>query len=249
MNAPPYPSTHSATAGPDAGSRTLGSVGARYQRLGPIYDWANLEGPLYAKARSRTIDLLRLQPGAKVLDVASGTGASFPLVERRIGPSGLLAGIDFTPRMLERADRRTERHRWQNVRLYQADVSHLTAEELESVAILARGEQFDAALCVLGLSVIPEWEQAWQTMLALVRPGGRIAVTDAGYPVEAGTSGEAVAARPLARLLSWVFAPDGCQREPWKLVTRDTDEFTLERFTSGYVTVAAGTVRPQDAIT
>jgi demethylmenaquinone methyltransferase/2-methoxy-6-polyprenyl-1,4-benzoquinol methylase len=219
----------------------LAPVYARYQRLAPIYDWANLERPLYAAARARAIELLQLRPGEKVLDVACGTGVNFALIEQRIGPSGRLVGIDLTPPMLERAAARAARHGWENLPLFESDASQLSLERLEALGALEPGERFDAALCTLGLSVIPEWESAWRAMLSVVHHGGRVAVMDGGYPSRSGAAGEIVAARPLARLLCRLFAPQGCHREPWGLVGRDTDDSTLERFTGGYVAVAAGT--------
>jgi ubiquinone/menaquinone biosynthesis C-methylase UbiE len=47
-----------------------------YGRVAAIYDWANLEGVLYARARARAIELLDLQPGDRVLDIACGTGSN-----------------------------------------------------------------------------------------------------------------------------------------------------------------------------
>jgi demethylmenaquinone methyltransferase/2-methoxy-6-polyprenyl-1,4-benzoquinol methylase len=89
----------------------------RYGWLASIYDWANLEGLLYADARACAIELLGLRPGARVLDVACGTGANFALIEARIGPSGELVGIDLTQRMLDRARGRIASEGWRNVRL------------------------------------------------------------------------------------------------------------------------------------
>lgn len=134
-----------------------GLVYRRYQLVAPVYNWVSAERLLWAAARARAIQLLRLRPGASVLDVACGTGRNFAL-----------------------------------------------------------------------------------TMLKLVRPGGRVAVMDAGYPATPGDSGETVLFRPLASLIGWLAAADG-RRQPWQLVERDTSESSLERFRNGYVAVAAGT--------
>jgi S-adenosylmethionine-diacylgycerolhomoserine-N-methlytransferase len=217
------------------------AVRARYGRLARIYDWANLERLLYSRARARTIELLDLHPGAKVLDVACGTGVNHAPIERRIGTSGRLVGIDLTPEMLGRARARAARHDWHNVRLYQSDVSQLSTQRLETLGALNPGERFDAALCTLGLSVIADWQSAWAAMTSVVRPGGRVAVMDAGHPDLSGAAGQ-VAGRPLAWALSRVFAAD-CGRRPWELVARDTDSPILERFTAGYVVTAAGSLR------
>ncbi len=210
-------------------SQTSASVRRRYRRIAPIYDRANLEGLLYARARARAIELLQLQPGARVLDVACGTGASFAAIEQRIGPSGELVGLDLTPQMLTQAEARIRRHGWANVRLLEGDVCAPADGRL--------GAPFDAAICALGMSVIPQWQDAWEAMLALVRPGGRVAVMDAGYP-ERGHR-EDVVPRPFAWLLSRLFVAD-CARRPWRSLQRATDKPVAETFTWGWVTAASG---------
>jgi ubiquinone/menaquinone biosynthesis C-methylase UbiE len=211
------------------------TVRRRYGWVASVYDWANLEGVLYADARAWAIELLDLRPGARVLDVACGTGANFALIEQCIGASGELVGVDLTPQMLNQARARVARAGWSNVRLREGDVCEASAERL--------GAPFDAAVCTLGLSVIPEWQRAWEAMQAAVRPGGRLAIMDAGYPERGGRRGDAVIPRPLASALSHLFAAD-CSRRPWRLLQRDTGDPTSERFTGGWVTAAAGAKAP-----
>jgi ubiquinone/menaquinone biosynthesis C-methylase UbiE len=209
--------------------RSSQSMRRRYGWLASIYGWANLEGLLYADACACAIELLALRPGARVLDVACGTGANFALIEERIGPSGELVGIDLTPQMLDRAGGRTAREGWRNVRLREGDVCALDVEDV--------GGPFDAALCTLGLSVIPHWQRAWEAMTAAVRPGGRVAIMDAGYPEDRAAT---MLARPVAWALSRLFAAD-CSRRPWRLLQRDAGDATTARFALGWVTAAAGT--------
>lgn len=208
------------------------AVRRRYGWVASVYDWANLEGVLYADARATAVALLDLAPGARVLDVACGTGANFGLIRCRIGASGELVGVDLTPLMLARARVRIARAGWENVRVREADVCALGPGEL--------GVPFDAALCTLGLSVIPDWQQAWRSMLACVRPGGRVAVMDAGAPAPGARRIDTAAPRPLAWALERLFAAD-CTRRPWRLLERDTREATSRPFTWGWVTAAAGT--------
>jgi ubiquinone/menaquinone biosynthesis C-methylase UbiE len=170
------------------------TIRRRYGWVASIYDWANLEGALYADARARAIELLDL------------------------------VGVDITPQMLNRARAHVARAGWSNVRLREGDVSELGAERL--------GAPFDAAVCTLGLSVIPQWQRAWEAMQASVRPGGRLAIIDAGYPEGGPRRGDAVIPRPLVWALSRLFAAD-CSRRPWRLLQRDTGDPTSERLTWG----------------
>jgi demethylmenaquinone methyltransferase/2-methoxy-6-polyprenyl-1,4-benzoquinol methylase len=221
--------------------RTLADpAGLLYRLLGPVYDRISGEGRLYEIARARTVDLLHLRPGASVLDIACGTGRNHALIQERIGPAGRLVGVDRSTSMLRQARRRALKHEWTNVTLVNTDASGLNADRLTALGIETRPGGFDAVLCTLGLSVIPDWEGAWRSMLSLTRPGGRIAVMDAGYPRRPGAAGEAVLARPLAWLLCRLFAADP-RRQPWRLVGRDTRDATEDRYTLGYIGVAAGT--------
>ena len=213
-----------------------------YQLIAPVYDRISGEATLYAAARARTIELLNLQPGATVLDLACGTGRNHAAIQQRIGPAGRLVGVDRSPRMLARARQQGVRHGWANVALVETDVTNLTVQELEQAGAAAPPAGFDAALCTLGLSVIPDWRRAWAAMLTLVRPDGRIAVMDAGYPARPGQAGELVALRPAAWLLCRLFAADP-RRQPWELVSTNSDNPTVERHTWGYIGVAAGTLR------
>jgi SAM-dependent methyltransferase len=182
------------------------------------------EGVLYADARAQPIELLDLRPGARVLDVARGTGANFALIEQRIGPSGDLVGVDVTPRMLNQARARVARAGWSNVRLREGDACELGAERLS--------EPIDAAVWTLGLSVIAQWQRAWEAMVSSVRPAARLAIMDAGYPDGDGRRRDAVIPR-IAWALSRLFAAD-CSRRPSRLLQLDTGEPTSERFTWGW---------------
>jgi demethylmenaquinone methyltransferase/2-methoxy-6-polyprenyl-1,4-benzoquinol methylase len=218
-----------------------------YELLAPVYDRVSGEAPLYSTARARTIELLQLRPGATVIDVACGTGRNHEHIQQCIGPAGRLVGVDRSAAMLRRARERAAHHRWSNVELVETDVTNLTPGLFDEGGNAPPSAGFDAVLCTLGLSVISDWRSAWQAMLALVRPGGRIAIMDAGYPAKRGQAGEAVALRPVAWLLCRLFAADP-RRQPWELVGTDTDDPTAERHTWGYIGVAAGTVRAPEVV-
>ncbi|MGY2065630.1 class I SAM-dependent methyltransferase [Blastococcus sp. SYSU DS0619] len=126
---------------------------------------------LHGEHRREAIELLRLEPGATVLDVATGTGANLPLLAERIGASGRICAVDYSPGMLARADAKVRDAGWDNIDLIEADARTLDP------GLVGRTE-FDAAICVLGLSVAPDWRDVFRRMFDLVRPGGRIVVMD-----------------------------------------------------------------------
>ena len=52
-----------------------------------------------------------------------GTGLCLPLLQRKVGPSGTIVGIDASAQMLEVAGARVAEHGWDNVRLLAAPVA------------------------------------------------------------------------------------------------------------------------------
>jgi ubiquinone/menaquinone biosynthesis C-methylase UbiE len=103
-----------------------------------------------------------------VLELACGPGVNFPLLERAIGTSGKLTALDYSQEMLAAARERALGEGWQNVELVQGDAART---ELPA-------ESFDAALCTLGLSVIPDHQAAIARVLAALKGGGRFVVLD-----------------------------------------------------------------------
>ena len=73
---------------------------ARYRDHAPGYD-ASAQRTL--PLRRRTIAKLGLQPGQTVLDVACGTGLSFPLLQAGVGQTGRIIGVEISPDMIDTA--------------------------------------------------------------------------------------------------------------------------------------------------
>lgn len=192
-----------------------------YQWLVPFYLLGN-EGRL----RRKVVDALYLQQGQSVLDVGCGTGRNFPYIIERIGPQGRLIGLDYTPAMLQEAQRLTDRRGWSNVELIRGDAAELSLHD-----------PADAALSTLALTVIPDYRQALQRMVASVRPGGRVAIADA-------RRSERAYARPfnfVADLLGWGAAADVARR-PWEHLGELLHDASYEDFFLGFFYVAAGRV-------
>lgn len=182
---------------------------------------------LHGRHRNEAIDLLRLQPGDSVLDVPTGTGANLPLIIPRVGAEGRIVGVDASPGMLARARRKASSANWENVHLIEGDARRLDVE-------LVGLDRFDAAICMLGLSVIPDWTDVFQRMFDLVRPGGRVVVMDL-YLDGKRTSG---VANTYYRLL----AQADSRRRFWEPLERAVDDLEIidHRWFGGVARIVAG---------
>ena len=65
----------------------------RYRVAARFYDVLSTE-PAYRAGRRIGIEQLALEPGDTVVDIGCGTGPNFALIQDRIGPTGLLLGVD-----------------------------------------------------------------------------------------------------------------------------------------------------------
>ncbi len=145
-----------------------------YDIIAPIYDKAIRS--LYLPYRQKVIQSLQLQPGQTVLDLGCGSGLNFELIIGAIGPQGTLIGVDFSAKMLQRAQKTIDIHGWKNVFLLQQDATKLNIKELN---IHSRSDiRIDRILCTLGLSVFPDWQIVFEKSFNLLEPTGKFGIMD-----------------------------------------------------------------------
>jgi SAM-dependent methyltransferase len=108
-------------------------------------------------ATNPLLDAVRLQPGTRLLDVATGPGA---LAAEAASRGARPFGIDLSPQMIELA-----RRLHPAIEFREADVEHLPFAE----------DTFDAVVCAFGLGHFPRPEAALAECARTLRPGGRIA--------------------------------------------------------------------------
>ena len=105
-----------------------------------IYDAT--EARLTAKLSDRMLDLARLRPGMRVLDLATGRGEPAIAAARCVAPGGSVLGVDVSAPMLAMARARADREGVSNLELRVAN-----AESLDGVPTA----YFDATLARWGL--------------------------------------------------------------------------------------------------
>ena len=123
--------------------------------------------------RERLVELARLQPGESVLDVGCGTGSLAIAAKGRVGPTGIVHGIDASPEMIARATRKAEKAG--------VTVNFRTAV-VEALPFPDR--QLDVVLSTLMLHHLPRAtrEQSAREIRRVLKPGGRVLAVDFGMP-------------------------------------------------------------------
>ncbi|KFZ30599.1 ubiquinone biosynthesis methyltransferase UbiE [Pseudidiomarina salinarum] len=121
-----------------------------------------------------TIDCSGVRSGMKVLDIAGGTGDLTEQFSRRVGPTGEVVLADINNAMLEVGrDKLRNRGIVGNVRYVQAN-----AEELPFA-----DNSFDIITIAFGLRNVTEKQKALESMLRVLKPGGRLLVLEFSKPV------------------------------------------------------------------
>jgi len=116
---------------------------------------------LFRPGAERLVEAVGVGPGARVLDVACGTGIVARIAAPLAGPQGHVAGLDVNPGMLAVAARRAPSIDWR-----QGQAEALPWEDAT----------FDAVLCQFGLNFFAAPGTALREMWRVLAPGGRLAV-------------------------------------------------------------------------
>ena len=142
-------------------SRTYGAAADHYQR--PALGFWDRSG-------AATVSRLRLAPGAAVLDLCCGAGASALPAARAVGPSGRVLGIDIAAPILQLARARAAEEGLANIEFRPGDATRTGLPD----------GGFDAVVCVFGVFFAPDMAAFVREMWRLTGPRGVLAVTTWG---------------------------------------------------------------------
>jgi demethylmenaquinone methyltransferase/2-methoxy-6-polyprenyl-1,4-benzoquinol methylase len=159
-------------------------VRAMFDRIAGLYDPLNsgMTAGLHHRWRTRAVDLARVGPGSRVLDVATGTGDLALELARRVAPGGEVVGSDFSEGMLARARAKMERRRSEERRLESAPAAAVRFEWGDALELPYEKDSFDAATVGFGVRNFSDLARGLQELARVVRPGGRVVVLEFTTP-------------------------------------------------------------------
>jgi demethylmenaquinone methyltransferase/2-methoxy-6-polyprenyl-1,4-benzoquinol methylase len=172
---------------PDGNAAPPAEVRAMFDRISPVYDLMNLliSGFQEPRWRRRAVREARLAPGGSALDVACGTGKVTVSLAKAVRPGGRVVGLDFSPRMIDRAHRE---------RAATAGLSFVVGDALE---LPFDDATFDASTIAFGMRNLPDYARGFSEMTRVLRPGGRVVCLEISRPRSA-------LGRAIQRWFDWI---------------------------------------------
>jgi len=116
--------------------------------------------------------IANLKPGQVVLDLGSGGGFDVFIAAKKVGAKGMAIGVDMTAEMLTKSRKAiavfTSRTGLDNVEFRLGEIEHLPVGDSTIDVVISN--------CVINLS--PDKQQVWNEIVRVLKPGGRVCVSD-----------------------------------------------------------------------
>jgi ubiquinone/menaquinone biosynthesis C-methylase UbiE len=125
---------------------------------------------IFERSGGRLLELLQPSPGSKLFDIGTGTGAVALQASAWVGPEGQVIGSDVAMAMVSHAKQAAAEQGITGIAFCQMDAEQLNFPDAS----------FDAVTCAFSLFQFPDMSRALAEMWRVLRPGGRVAISNWG---------------------------------------------------------------------